>query len=75
MFSLATTRSELNVAMRELSEIIWKEGGFRFKHMRTNQNFAYTYHYSQDLMHTRSYQSTVEAEKQRDGGSMALVQK
>ena len=57
--------------MRELSDIIWKAGGFRFKHTGTNQNFAYTYHCSQDLMHARSYQSAVEAEKQRDGRSMA----
>lgn len=61
--------------MWDLSEIIWKEGGFRFRHTGTNlQNFTYKYHCSQDLMHAQSYQSTVEAEKQQDGRSMARFQ-
>jgi hypothetical protein len=52
--------------------IIWKEGEFRFRHTGTNfQNFTYKYHCSQDLMHTKSYQSMVEEEKQRDGRRMA----
>jgi hypothetical protein len=63
-------RSELNTAMRDLTEIIWKEGGFRFKHTgSTLQNSTYQYRCSQDLIHTQSYQST--AEKQRDGRRMA----
>jgi hypothetical protein len=57
--------------MRDHSEIIWKEGGFLFIHMGTNQIFTYKYQCAQDLMHAKSYQSTVEAEKQRDGRSMA----
>jgi hypothetical protein len=65
-------RSEINAAMRDLSEIIWKEGGFRFTHTGTNlESFTYKYHCSQDVMHAKSHQSTVEAEKQRDGRRMA----
>ncbi|KAN0087138.1 hypothetical protein V8E54_000826 [Elaphomyces granulatus] len=29
-------RSEVNAAMRDLIEIIWKEGGYRFRHTATN---------------------------------------
>jgi hypothetical protein len=68
----AFPRSEMNAAMQVLSVIIWKEGEFRFRHTGTNfQNFTYKYHCSQDLMHTKSYQSMVEEEKQRDGRRMA----
>ena len=67
-----TTRSEVNAAMRNLSEIIWKEGGFRFRHTATNgENYTYQYRCSQDIMHAKSYQSTAEGEKQRDGRRMA----
>lgn len=68
----ACHRSELNAAMRELTEIIWKQGGFRFTHTGTNfQSCTYQYHCSQDLMHAKGYRSNVEADKQRDGRRMA----
>jgi hypothetical protein len=68
----AFPRSEVNAAMRDLSEIIWKEGGFRYTHPGTNfQSYTYKYHCFQDLMHAKSYQSTVEEVKQRDGRRMA----
>ncbi|KFG81445.1 hypothetical protein MANI_030323 [Metarhizium anisopliae] len=58
--------------MRELTEIIWKQGGFRFTHTGTNfQSCRYQYHCSQDLMHAKGYRSNVEADKQRDGRRMA----
>jgi hypothetical protein len=58
--------------MRDLSEIIWKQGGFRFRHTGTNlQIFTYQYRCSQDLIHAQSYQSAVESERQRDGRRMA----
>ncbi|KAJ5145757.1 uncharacterized protein N7515_000321 [Penicillium bovifimosum] len=66
--------SELNAAMRYLTEIIWKEGGFRFTPPEATapglQNSTYTYHCSQDAMHTKGDQSTEELEKQRDGRRM-----
>jgi hypothetical protein len=65
-------RSEVNVAMRNLIEIIWKEGGYRFRHTATNgENGTYQYRCSQDIMHAKHYQSRVEVEKQRDGRRMA----
>ncbi|KAA8641707.1 uncharacterized protein ATNIH1004_011843 [Aspergillus tanneri] len=65
-------RSEVNAAMHDLGVVIWKAGGFRFRHTGTNfQSFTYKYHCSQDLMHVKNYQSTVEEEKQRDGRRMA----
>jgi hypothetical protein len=41
---------EINAAMRDLSKIIRKEGGSRFRHTATNlsQNLSYQYHCSQD---------------------------
>lgn len=44
------TRGPLNKAMRQLSDIIWKEGGFRFFHWktRTDPDLVYKYHCSQD---------------------------
>ena len=60
----------MNAVMRDLSEIIWKQGGFRFKHAGTTpQSLTYKYNCSQDMAHTQSPQST--AEKQRDGRRMA----
>ena len=62
---------EVNAAMRDLSEIIWKEGGFRFRHTATNsRNLTYQYHCSQDQAHAKAHQSMVETEKQRDGRRM-----
>lgn len=64
-------KSELNVAMRDLNEIIWRKGGFRFKHVSTNsQALVYTYHCSQDLARAKPYQSEVEPEKRREGKRM-----
>jgi hypothetical protein len=64
-------RTELNAAMHDMSVIIWKEGGFRFRHTGTNfQSLTYQYHCSQDSMHVKSYRSAVEEEKQRDGRRM-----
>ncbi|KAK9443862.1 ATP-dependent DNA helicase PIF1, partial [Metarhizium brunneum] len=64
-------RTELNTAMHDVSVIIWKEGGFRFRHTGTNfQSLSYQYHCSQDSMRVKSYQSRVEEEKQRDGRRM-----
>ena len=57
--------------MRDLIEVIWKEGGFRFRHTATNgENCTYQYRCSQDMMHAKIYQSTAEGEKQRDGRRM-----
>lgn len=57
--------------MRDLTEIIWREGGFRFKHTGTNfQSCTYGYNCSQDLVHARSHQQIVELDKQRDGRRM-----
>jgi hypothetical protein len=67
----AFPRSEVNATMRDLIEVIWKEGGFRFRHTATNgENCTYQYRCSQDIMHAKSYQSTAEGEKQRDGRRM-----
>lgn len=47
--------SEMNVAVRDLTDIIWKEGGFRYKHTGTNfQSSTYGYHCSQDLAHSKA---------------------
>lgn len=68
-------KSELNVAMRDLNEIIWREGGFRFKHASTNsQALVYTYHCSQDLARAKPYQPEVEPEKRREGKRMERFQ-
>ena len=57
--------------MRDLIEVIWKEGGFRFRHTATNgENCTYQFRCSQDMMHAKIYQSTAEGEKQRDGRRM-----
>ena len=40
-------RTQLNKAINELSELIWKKGGFRFWHRRTN-NGRYIFYCSQD---------------------------
>ncbi|KID82058.1 hypothetical protein MGU_10628 [Metarhizium guizhouense ARSEF 977] len=59
--------------MHDLNVVIRKEGGFRFRHTGTNfQSFTYQYHCSQDLMHAKSYRSTVEEGKQRDGRHIEL---
>ncbi|KAJ6018382.1 ATP-dependent DNA helicase PIF1 [Penicillium canescens] len=64
-------RSEMNGAMRDLTDLIWKRGGFRFTHMGTNfQSCTYQYHCSQDLMRAKSYRPMVEVGKQRDGRRM-----
>lgn len=64
----------MNVAMRDLTEIIWREGGFRFKHTGTNfQSCTYGYNCSQDLVHARSHQQIVELDKQRDGRTHAAI--
>jgi hypothetical protein len=61
----------MNAAMRDLTDFVWKQGGFRFTHTGTNfQSCTYQYHCSQDLMHVKSYRSIVEVEKQRDGRRM-----
>lgn len=57
-------RTEMNAAMHDMSVMIWKEGGFRFRHPGINfQSLTYQYHCSQDSMHVKSYRSTVEEEK------------
>lgn len=68
----AFPRIEINAAMRDLSKIIWKEGGFRFTHTGTNlESFTYKYHCSQDLMHAKNQPCTTEVGRQRDGRRMA----
>ena len=55
--------------MRDLSEIIRKQGGFRFKHTgKTPQSLTYKYNCTQDVAHAQSHQSA--AEKQRGGRRM-----
>ncbi len=42
-------RTPLNNAINKLAEIVWKKGGFRFWHRKTNwDNLVYTYFSSQD---------------------------
>lgn len=61
----------LSAALRDLTEIIWKEGGFRFKHKGSNlQSLTYTYRCSQDLAHVQGYHSNVDLERRRDGRRM-----
>jgi hypothetical protein len=63
---------EINAAMRDLSKIIRKEGGSRFRHTATNlsQNLTYQYHCSQDQAHAKTHQSMIATEKQRDDRRM-----
>ncbi|KAK9477923.1 hypothetical protein V1514DRAFT_368182 [Lipomyces japonicus] len=69
--SSASVRSEMNAAMRELTTIIWKAGGFRFRHKSTTfSSFRYHYQCSQDLKNVKEYQLKVNDEKQRDGTRM-----
>ncbi|KAL1956391.1 hypothetical protein VTO42DRAFT_7374 [Malbranchea cinnamomea] len=61
----------LNVLLGDLTEIIWKEGGFRFRHKGTNsQSLTFTYRCCQDRAHATRYQSTVDPQWRRDGRRM-----
>ncbi|KAJ5570808.1 hypothetical protein N7535_004468 [Penicillium sp. DV-2018c] len=63
----AFPRSELNAAMRDLYEIIWAEGGFRFTRGGTSREIlTYRYHCFQDAMRTQRYKPSVEPGKRRD---------
>ena len=47
-------RTPLNNAIKTLAEVIWKKGGFRFWHRRTDwNNYTYSYYCSQDAEHAR----------------------
>ena len=46
-------REPLNRAIKELSDIVWKEGGFRFHHFSTNLALRFEYHCCQDQAHER----------------------
>jgi hypothetical protein len=47
-------RTQLNNAINELSKVIWREGGFRFWHRRTNKNpLKYIFYCAQDKDRTR----------------------
>ncbi|KAL1973374.1 hypothetical protein VTN31DRAFT_6009 [Thermomyces dupontii] len=64
-------RSQLNAAMADLAEIIWKEGGFRFKHTATtHQTLTFSYNCSQDAKFVDKYESKVAPEKRRDASRM-----
>ena len=39
--------------MKDLAEIIWKEGGFRFRYRATNSSLRFDYHCCQDQAHER----------------------
>jgi MULE transposase domain len=67
----AFPRSEINAAMRDLNEVIWREGGFRFKHTATHgDSLTYQYRCSQDQAHAKCDQFKREVEKRRDGRRM-----
>lgn len=67
--------SRLNAAMREISTIIWREGGFRFRHLSTNSiHLTYLYRCSQDSEYAPKYDTKVPEEKRRDGRRMARFQ-
>ena len=61
----------LNVLLGDLTEIIWKEGGFRYRHKGTTvQSLTFTYRCCQDRAHAANYQSTVDHQWRRDGRRM-----
>lgn len=53
------SREPLNEAMKKLSEIIWKKGGFRFAHTKTKSqtSLVYEYHCAQDSQHEETPKS------------------
>ena len=64
-------RSQLNAAMADLAEIIWKEGGFRFRHTATtHKTLTFSYNCSQDAKFVDKYESKVAPEKRRDASRM-----
>ncbi|KAJ5582182.1 ATP-dependent DNA helicase PIF1 [Penicillium sp. DV-2018c] len=63
----ASPRSRINEAAAALRDIIWEEGGFRFRHKGTNfKTNLYCYNCSQDEAHVPKYEPTVAEAKQRD---------
>ena len=76
---LQESKSSLNDAMRAMVEMIWSEGGFRFRHRRTNMSGCYfQYHCSQDEARTRKSKSRhvkdVEEPKKYDCKSKVVMQ-
>ena len=44
----STAPAPMNWAMKEMLDIIWRQGGFRFVHNDTTANLSYRYYCSQD---------------------------
>ncbi|KAJ5575791.1 hypothetical protein N7535_002717 [Penicillium sp. DV-2018c] len=63
----AFPRSELNAAMRDLNEIIWTDGAFRFTRRGTGgEGLTYRYHCSQDAMHVQKPKLRGKSDMRRD---------
>lgn len=62
-----STREPINEAMRQLTEIVWKEGGFRFYHRKTktDSGLMYEYYCSQDQDREMKSQSEGKHDVQR----------